>query len=132
MTSTQTDDGANVETDFDHLLRANLQRVFNERDPESRKAAIAELYTAYPTMYEPDKIIEGREAISDIAGKLLDQFGAGFAFTPEMTGVGHHGIGSIRWRAGTSDNPEMVTGTDTAEVVDGRIARLWVLLDTTG
>lgn len=103
--------------------------MFSERDPQSRNAAIAELYTVDPTMYEPDNIIVGRDAISDIAGKLLDQFGPEFTFTPETTGVGHHGMGSMRWYAGTPDAPRMVTGTDTAEIVDGRIARLWVLLD---
>lgn len=118
--------------DFNRLLRANLQRVFNERDPVRRADAIAELYSADPTMYEPDAVIEGREAISAVVGKLLDQFGPEFRFTPETDAVGHHGVGSMRWHAGTLAMPRMVTGTDTAEIVDGRIARLWVLLDPTG
>lgn len=79
--------------DFNRLLRANLQRVFNERDPGLRAAAIAELYVADPIMYEPDAVIEGREAISAVAGKLLDQFGADFRFTPEADGIGHHHVG---------------------------------------
>jgi hypothetical protein len=32
-----------------------------------RGAAIADLYVADPIMYEPDAIVEGRKAISDIA-----------------------------------------------------------------
>jgi hypothetical protein len=127
--STLHDDISPVGLDFDHLLRANLQRVFNERDPRRRVAAIAELYVPNPTMYEPDAVVEGRDAISDVAGKLLERFGPEFTFTPDSKGVGHHGIGSMRWYAGTQDVARMVTGTDTAEVVDGRIARLWVLLD---
>lgn len=118
--------------DFNRLLRANLQRVFNERDPGLRAAAIAALYVADPIMYEPDAVIEGREAISAVAGKLLEQFGPDFRFTPEADGVGHHGIGALRWHAGTQSTPRMVTGTDVAEIVDGRIARLWVLLNPTG
>lgn len=118
--------------DFNRLLRANLQHVFNERDPARRADAIVELYSAHPTMYEPDAVIEGREAISAVAGKLLDQFGPEFRFTPETDAVGHHGVGSMRWHAGTPATPRMVTGTDTAEIVDGRIARLWVLLDPMG
>ncbi|MBE1525958.1 hypothetical protein GGC65_000414 [Sphingopyxis sp. OAS728] len=118
--------------DFNRLLRANLQRVFNERNADLRAAAIAELYVADPIMYEPDAVIEGREAISAVAGKLLEQFGPDFRFTPEADGVGQNGIAALRWYAGTSSIPHMVTGTDMAEVVDGRIARLWVLLNPTG
>ena len=90
-----------VEPDYDALLQANLQRVFNERDPVRRDAAIADLYTADPIMYEPDAIVKGRQAISDIAGKLLDNFGPDFAFVPEGKGLGHHGMATLRWHAGT-------------------------------
>lgn len=89
-----TDQAAPV--DFNRLLRANLQRIFNERDGDLRAAAIAELYVADPIMYELDAVIEGREAISAVAGKLLDQFGPDFRFTPEADGVGHHGLGALR------------------------------------
>ena len=132
MSSNNHPVGDPVPVDFNRLLRANLQRVFNERNPVRRAEAIAELYSADPTMYEPDAVIDGREAISAVAGKLLDQFGPEFRFTPETDAVGHHGVGSMRWHAGTPTAPRMVTGTDTAEVVNGRIARLWVLLDPMG
>jgi len=101
MSSNNHPVGDPVPVDFNRLLRANLQRVFNERDPVRRAEAIAELYSADPTMYEPDAVIDGREAISAVAGKLLDQFGPEFRFTPETDAVGHHGVGSMRWRAGT-------------------------------
>ncbi len=66
---TLTDDTSPIGFDFDHLLRANLERVFNERDRGLRAAATAELYAANPTMYEPDAVVEGRDAISDVAGR---------------------------------------------------------------
>ena len=118
-----------VEPDYGALLEANLQRVFNERDPVRRDAAIADLFVVDPVMYEPDAIVTGRQAISDIAGKLLTNFGPDFAFVPEGRGLGHHGMATLRWHAGVPDNPTMVMGADTAEIIDGRIARLWVLLD---
>lgn len=118
-----------AEPDFDQLLHANLERVFNERDPARRAAAIDELYVEEPVMYEPTGIVAGRAAISDVAGRLLEQFGPSFAFTAEGQGVGHHGLGCLRWRAGLEGGPSAVTGTDAAEIVDGRIARLWVLLN---
>jgi hypothetical protein len=120
-----------AEPDYDVLLRANLHRVFNERNPVLRDAAIADLHVADPIMYEPDAIVEGRQAISDTAGKLLYSFGADFTFVPEGKGLGHHGMATLRWQAGTPGNPAMVWGADAAEIIDGRIARLWVLLDLT-
>ncbi|APZ98903.1 hypothetical protein BWQ93_10645 [Sphingopyxis sp. QXT-31] len=53
-----------------------------ERDAELRSAAIDELYDAAPVMYEPDAVLEGRAAISAVAGKLLEQFGPEFRFWP--------------------------------------------------
>jgi hypothetical protein len=118
-----------MSADFDDLLRANLQRVFNERDDAARAAAVAELYVAEPVMYEPDAIVEGRAAIAATAGALLERFGPDFAFIPQAAAVGHHGTGALRWTSGPKGGPVAVTGTDVVDVIDGRIARLWVLLD---
>ena len=122
-------DSSGREPDYDHLLRSNLERVFNERDAERRAAALEELFGAEPVMYEPTNVVTRCAAISEVAGKLLDQFGPTFRFTPEGAAVGHHGLGSLRWQAGPAGGPVAVTGTDIAEIIDGRIARLWVLLN---
>ncbi|WP_043363519.1 nuclear transport factor 2 family protein [Belnapia sp. F-4-1] len=114
----------------DRLLRANLERVFNERDAARRADAMAELYVAEPVMYEPDKVVAGREAIAAVAGALLEGFGPGFRFTPEKgPALGHHGMAVLRWHAGPEGSPAAISGADLAEIADGRIARLWVLLD---
>jgi hypothetical protein len=117
------------EPDYDHLLRSNLERVFNERDADQRAMAVAELFASDPILYEPDRIVEGRDAISAVAGKLLEQFGPDFAFVPDAVAVGHHGMATLRWHAGPRQGPIAVTGTDLAEIQNGRIARLWVLLN---
>lgn len=116
-------------TDFDALLQANLARVFNERDGALRAAAIAALYTEAPVMYEPAGPVHGRDEIHRIAGELLQQFGPHFRFIAEGVAVGHHGMATLRWTAGEPGQPPAVKGFDTAEVVDGRIARLWVLIE---
>ncbi|PXW61479.1 nuclear transport factor 2 family protein [Methylobacterium sp. B4] len=121
-----------AEPHYDRLLRANLERVFNERDAGKRIAALDELFVDEPVMYEPANVVRGRAAIADVAGKLLDQFGPTFRFTPAGAAVGHHGLGSLRWSAGPDGGPVTVTGSDVAEIFDGRIARLWVLLDPPG
>jgi hypothetical protein len=35
----------------------------------------------------------------------------------------------LRWEAGPEGGPVAVTGSDAAQIVDGRIASLWVLLN---
>jgi hypothetical protein len=116
--------------DFNALLRANLEQVFNERDADKRIAAIQQLFSAEPTMYEPEGIVTGQAAISDVAGALLEQFGPDFSFVAQGVAVGHHGMAYLRWQAGPKEGPVVVTGADVAEVVDGKIVRLWVLLDS--
>ena len=115
--------------DYEFLLRSNLERVFSERDASKRAAAVAELFVAEPVMYEPDNVVTGRAAISDVAGKLLEQFGPTFSFAASAPAAGHHGMGTLRWQAGPKDGPVAVTGTDVAEIENGKISRLWVLLD---
>ena len=114
---------------FNALLRANLDQVFNERDADKRSAAIQQLFSAEPTMYEPEGVVTGQAAISDVAGALLEQFGPDFSFVAQGVAVGHHGMAYLRWHAGPKEGPVVVTGADVAEVVDGKIVRLWVLLD---
>lgn len=118
-----------TEPDYDHLLRSNLERVFNERDAGKRAKAIDELFVPDPVMYEPAAVVNGRAAISEVAGRLLEQFGPTFRFTPIGKAVGHHGLGMLRWEAGPEGGPVAVTGSDTARIVDGRIDHLWVLLN---
>lgn len=122
-------DTTTPEPDYNALLRQDLERVFNERDDTRRVAAVADLYVEEPVMYEPTGIVQGRAAIAEVAGKLLEQFGPDFRFEAEADAVGHHGFGILRWRAGPQDGPVVVTGTDAAEIVEGRISRLWVLID---
>jgi hypothetical protein len=129
VTDTNQVSQGSAEPDYDGLLRANLESVFNERDAARRAAALNELFVAEPIMYEPTNVVQGRAAISAVAGNLLDQFGPTFRFIPIGLAVGHHGLGSLRWEAGPEGGSVAVTGTDVVEVVGGRIARLWVLLN---
>ena len=81
-------------------------------------------------MYEPANVVSGRAAISEVVGKLLEQFGPTFAFATEGIAVGHHGFGVLPWHAGPKDRPVAVTGADVAEVIEGTIARLRVMLNS--
>ena len=51
--------------DFDAPMQANVARVFNERNPDRRRAAVVELYAKDATVYDPESVATGPEAISE-------------------------------------------------------------------
>lgn len=115
--------------DYDGLLQANLHRVFNERDTERRRAAIAELYEPGAVLYEPQTHAEGHAAINKAVEILLASLPADFTFAVLVPAVGHHGVGRLRWQGGPKNGPVVVTGTDIALFGNDRIRALYVLLD---
>lgn len=118
--------------DYDGLMQANLARVFSERDPERRLVAIAALFAADATLYEPEAVVTGHAAIQAAVDTLLASLPPTFAFTATGPAVGHHGLGRLNWRAGPPDGPTAVTGTDVARIADGKIQDLHVFLDPAG
>ncbi len=88
-----------TESDYDSLLRSNLERVFNERDATKRELAVRELFVAEPVLYEPTSSVLGRAAIAEAAGKVQERFGPDFGFVPEGAAIGHHGFACLRWHA---------------------------------
>ncbi|MBX9777590.1 MAG: nuclear transport factor 2 family protein [Xanthobacteraceae bacterium] len=115
--------------DFDALMQANLVRVFGERDVERRRAALQELYAEDATLYEPQAVAPGREAISSAVDALLAGLPPDFVFAPAGQAQGHNGVGRLFWRAGPPAGPVAITGTDVAHVEGGRIKSLHVFLD---
>ena len=115
--------------DYEGLMQANLTRVFGERDTSRRLKAIEELYAPGATLYEPDSTATGHAAISQAVATLLSSLPPNFAFTAIGPAIGHHGVGRLRWQAGSPNGPIAVTGTDVARFEAGRIQTLHVFLD---
>ncbi|MCR6662907.1 MAG: nuclear transport factor 2 family protein [Luteimonas sp.] len=115
--------------DYDMRMRANLEKVFSQRDAGLRLRAIADLYLPDAVLYEPDTVVTGHEAISAAVDKLLSMLPADFTFVARGPAVGHHGIGRLHWQAGAPGGPVAVTGTDVATFQGDRIGTLHVFLD---
>lgn len=110
------------------LAHRNLLGVFGERDPQARARAIAETYTEDVTFADPEEVVTGRDAIGRKAQGLLD--GApGFVFRPAGPVRVVQDLVTLAWHFGPEGQPPVATGVDISLVVDGRIARLWTLLD---
>jgi hypothetical protein len=128
----QADDGTTGTADavdLDALMQANIVRVFNERNPDRRRAALGDLYAEDATLYDPETVATGREAISQAVDSLHRMLPPDFVFTATGPAVGHSGAARLFWRAGPPDGPVAVTGTDVAHIEDGRIKLLYVFVD---
>ena len=126
MTSNSKPAGA---IDLDALMHANLLRVFGERNADRRRAALAELYAEDATLYDPETVATGRDAISAAVDALLRSLPPDFVFSAAGPAVGHNGAGRLFWRAGPPDGRAGTTGTDVAHIEGGRIKRIYVFVD---
>ena len=106
------------------LLRRNLQEVFGEGDAVRRRAAIDELYTEDCVLYVPPGTFVGREALDKFAGDLRATH-PHFAYMPHGEPQALHNAGRLAW----AEAPEY-TGMDVIIVRDGKIAALYVFLDS--
>ena len=115
--------------DYDHLMQANLTRVFGERDAVRRMQAIRELYAGDAVLNEPQASVRGHAAIGAAVTALLDSLPPTFVFSAVAPASGHHGVGRLLWRSGPAGGPVAVTGMDIAQIDAGRIRTLTVFVD---
>jgi len=115
--------------DYDRLMKANLFKVFSERNEERRRQAIRELYAEDAVLHDPLTSVRGHAAISDAVGRLLAELPSDLIFTADGPAIGHNGVARLNWRCRPDSRPDTVTGTDVAQFAGGRIVSLRVLLD---
>lgn len=111
------------------LLLRNLQNVFGEGDPVRRRAAIGELYAEDCVVLLPLGRYVGHQALDQIAGELRAGHPT-FAYTPHSAPQVVQDGGRIAWGSGPVGEPPRYTGLDIVIVRDGKIATLYVFLDS--
>jgi SnoaL-like protein len=120
--------GADV-SGIETLLDRNLQDVFGEGDPARRRAAIQELYTEDCVLYVPPGIIVGRDALDKFAGDLRATH-PHYVYTPHGVPQVLHNSGRLAWGSGPKGETPEYTGVDFIITRDGKIASLYVYLDS--
>lgn len=110
------------------LMRANLHRVFGERDAGRRAQAAADTYAEQVTFVDEDGVITGREAITARAQALLDRVPPEFAFAEDGPIYGDGTRAALAWRFGPPEADPVARGVDIATIADGRISALETLL----
>ncbi|HMA48773.1 MAG TPA: nuclear transport factor 2 family protein [Magnetospirillaceae bacterium] len=111
------------------LLLRNLTDVFGEGDPARRRAAIAELYTEDSVVLLPHGRFDGHPALDRIAGELRDGHPA-FVYTPHGQPQAVQNSGRVAWGSGLPGQPPAYTGIDVIVEREGKIAALYVFLDS--
>lgn len=111
------------------ILQANLDRVFNERDAARRREAILEIYAADAKLYDPEATASGTDAIIGAVTHLLGSLPPTMTFVPVAPGMVNHDMEKLLWRGQLPDGTLVVTGTDVAQIDNGRIQSIYVFVD---
>lgn len=110
------------------LMHANLLEVFNQRDHELRRAAIAHTYTDDIRWTEDDGITIGHEALNAKAIELQARLGdlqfIAAGPTYQTLGLGYLAFQLVE----PGGNTPVSSGFDVAIVRDGLIAELYTVL----
>jgi hypothetical protein len=120
--------GADVKS-IETLLSRNLPEVFGEGDPVRRRVAIRELYTEDCVLYAPPGAIVGHDALDKYAGDLRATH-PHYVYTPDGVPQVLHNSGRLAWSSGPKGETPAYTGVDFIIARDGKIATLYVYLDT--
>jgi SnoaL-like protein len=113
------------------LLLANLFAVFSERDLERRLQVIERNYTEDVIWSDPDRTTHGHEEMNEEAQKLLDRM-PDLVFSAAGPVHVSRNLGLLAFNLGVPEQPPTVSGIDVAVVRDGRIARLYTLVNAEG
>ena len=111
------------------LLNRNLPEVFGEGDPVRRRAAIAELYTDDCVLYVPPGIFVGHDALDKFAGDLRATH-PHYVYKPHGAPQVLHNSARLAWGSGPKGETPEYTGVDFIIARDGKIAALYVYLDS--
>jgi hypothetical protein len=110
------------------LVTRMVNDVFSEHDADRRAAAIDDVFAVDVVFSDADGTVHGRDAVAEKVEALLA--GApGFVFSLRAPAQEVTDLGIDRWQFGPVDGEPVVRGTDVALVVEGRIARLYTVID---
>ena len=111
------------------LLNRNLPEVFGEGDPARRRAAIGELYIEDCVLCVPPGTFVGHGALDKFAGDLRAMH-PHYVYTHHGAPQVLHNSGRLAWGSGPKGEAPEYTGVDFIIARDGKIAALYVYLDS--
>ena len=116
-----------MEQSVEKIIERNMLEVFNERDADSRRATIEELWDKNGVFIDPGGVHEGVEKINAVVELLFTQF-EGYVLSVRGPGQSMHGVGRLPWSYGPPHDPQRLTGNDVGLTKDGKLT-LYVFID---
>jgi SnoaL-like domain len=102
--------------------------VWNETDLVRRNALLADGWCEDATYVDPLMRGDGRDRIGALIGGVHERF-PGFRFTLDGCVDGYGDKIRFSWALGPEAEPDMIKGTDFAEIEDGRLKSVIGFLD---
>ncbi|WP_197382325.1 nuclear transport factor 2 family protein [Mycolicibacterium mengxianglii] len=116
----------------EELMTANLMDVFNEREPQRRRAAIEQTYSADVRWTDDEGVSVGWDQLEAKAKALQEDQLAGLSFTKAGPVYQTQGFGYLAWNILAPGNEApIVSGFDVALISDDRISQLFTVLTKT-
>lgn len=112
------------------IMEDNLNQVWNEKNSELRLKTVEKLYAADANLYHVGNKVTGHDAINNSVTATLKHLPQDFRFTLLKPVIINNNIGRLIWGAGPEGQPHVSTGMDIAYFENGRIASLYVFLDS--
>jgi hypothetical protein len=113
---------------FDELAQRYID-TWNQTDPDVRRTAVAQLYTADASYTDPLAAAEGHDGSAAMIGAVQDRF-PGFTFRLAGPVDGHHNQARFGWELGPAGAEAPIIGFDVAVIDDsGRIQTVLGFLD---
>ena len=110
-------------------LQETHTAVWNEKDPAKRDCMMQTIYTEDIRMYDKGFVLTGTAAVSDFIDKLFVQ-DAGFRFTAAGLLETTQNGARLYWEIRTGPQPNLLTGMDFFVLENGKVAHLYVFMDT--
>lgn len=117
--------GENESTVTD-LLAAYIS-VWNERNPRTRQATGAEVFTPDAHYVDPNTSVRGRTAIDTYVADWQRQFPDSVFVLGEVRS--HHDIAHFDWSFGPPGGPSAASGGDVVVMEQGRISTVYGFFD---
>lgn len=113
------------------LLENSLLVIWNDRQAESRLAAMKAVYTDDIVFFESNDgpAIIGHQAINDLITKLQEQWPLEFSFELMRPPQVNHEVQHISWALGIPGQTPVASGMDVAIIEKGKIRSLHLFLD---
>lgn len=114
---------------IERLMESNLLLVFNERDADRRRAAIADTYAPDVRWTDDEGVSVGHAALDAKAQALQDGQLAGLSFIKAGPVHQTRGLGYLAWHVVTpGTEAPIVSGFDVALVNEDRITDLFTVI----